>query len=77
MDINKLLSVINSGRVFIQTHDYPDPDAITSAFGLQYFLKKFGVETSICFMGYAERASVNNVIKDFSIPVMTVPFPVG
>ena len=71
MDINKLLSVINNGHVFIQTHDYPDPDAITSAFGLQYLLKQFGVETSICFMGSAERASFNNLVKEFAIPLLT------
>ena len=71
MDINKLLSIINTGRILIQTHDYPDPDAITSAFGLQYLLKHFGVETSICFKGFAERASVNNLVKEFSIPLLT------
>ncbi|MBQ7585531.1 MAG: DHH family phosphoesterase [Desulfovibrionaceae bacterium] len=67
---NDLLSIVKDGRIFIQPHDYPDPDAIASAFGLHYFLQHFGIETGICFVGDAERVVVNNAIKEFNIPIM-------
>ena len=71
MDIQKLLDILKGDHVYIQTHDYPDPDAIASAYGLQNFLARFGIVSSICFMGASERASVNNALKEFNIQVAT------
>lgn len=49
--LDELLVQINGERVYIQTHNFPDPDAIASAFGLQELLKYRGVETKICYKG--------------------------
>ena len=38
--IKKLIKTLkNKKRIFIQTHNYPDHDAVASAFALQYLLK--------------------------------------
>ena len=42
MEPMKLVELLKGNVVYIQTHNFPDPDAIASAFGLQYFLKQHG-----------------------------------
>lgn len=37
--LDELVTQINREHVYIQTHNFPDPDAIASAFGLQELLK--------------------------------------
>ena len=39
MDPLQLVELLRGHRTYIQTHNFPDPDAIASAFGLQHFLK--------------------------------------
>ena len=34
--LDNLLNVITKDKVYIQMHNYPDPDAIASAFGLKH-----------------------------------------
>jgi hypothetical protein len=51
MEPLKLVELLKNHRVFIQTHNFPDPDAIASGFGLQYFLREHGVESTICYDG--------------------------
>lgn len=62
MDWNKLVSLLCGHRVFIQTHNFPDPDAIASAYGLQVFLKAHGVEATICHTGKIERYSTQQML---------------
>ena len=40
--LDELVTQINREHVYIQTHNFPDPDAIASAFGLQELLKLRG-----------------------------------
>ena len=37
--LQSLIDLCKGRRVYIQTHNFPDPDAIASAFGLQRFLE--------------------------------------
>lgn len=60
--IDELLNLIKDHRVFIQTHNFPDPDAIASAFALQYFLKQYGVSSCICHHGNIERTSTEAMV---------------
>lgn len=34
-----LIVLLKGHKTYIQTHNFPDPDAIASAYGLQYFLQ--------------------------------------
>ena len=49
--LDGLVSLIRGKKVVIQTHNFPDPDAIATAFGLQYLLKIKGIESDIVYFG--------------------------
>lgn len=47
----QLVELLKGHKNYIQTHNYPDPDAVASAFGLQNFLRQHGVDAQICYDG--------------------------
>ena len=57
MDPLQLVELLRGHRTYIQTHNFPDPDAIASAFGLQHFLNYHGIKADICYDGKIERLS--------------------
>lgn len=65
--LSELVTLLKGHRVFIQTHNFPDPDAIASAFGLQVLLEKFGIKTTICHHGMVERTTTMNMVTEFGI----------
>lgn len=66
-----LIEILKNHKTYIQTHNYPDPDAIASAFGLQYFLKQHGIDTCICYDGKVEKLSTKKMFDVFGIEVLT------
>ena len=54
--LDQLISKIKQKHVYIQMHNFPDPDAIASAFGLQELLKYRRIPATICYKGKIERA---------------------
>ena len=48
MDWRRLVNLLKNHMVYLQTHNFPDPDALAAAFGMQVFLKANGVETTNC-----------------------------
>jgi nanoRNase/pAp phosphatase (c-di-AMP/oligoRNAs hydrolase) len=66
----ELLSVIGSRRpLFIQTHDFPDHDAVASAFGLQALLSRSGMASRIVYAGDLQRDSLRRMIRELGIVV--------
>ena len=63
----ELVELLKGHRVFIQTHNFPDPDAIASGFGLQYFLGVHGVESDICYDGKIDKLSTKKMFEVFGI----------
>lgn len=57
MDAQKLLEICKGKRVWIQTHNFPDPDAIASAFALQELLGHFGIQARLCHDGEIDKLS--------------------
>jgi len=55
--------------VYIQTHSYPDHDAIASAFGLQELLAQCGVAAHIVYEGEIQRESLHRMISELRIEV--------
>ncbi len=51
----------------MQTHDFPDHDAIASAFGLQGVLAGAGVPSRIVYAGDLQRDSLRRMIRDLGI----------
>jgi nanoRNase/pAp phosphatase (c-di-AMP/oligoRNAs hydrolase) len=68
--VNDLLAVIGRRRpVFVQTHDFPDHDAVASAFGMQGVLASAGIPSRIVYAGDVQRDSLRRMIKDLGIVV--------
>lgn len=68
--INSLIKLLKEGRrVFIQTHNFPDPDAISSAFGLQQFLLKYDIDATICYVGSVDRFNTRKMMDTFGIEI--------
>lgn len=57
MKPDKLIELCTKKTVWIQTHNFPDPDAISSAFGLQKLLENFGIASRICHEGQIDKLS--------------------
>lgn len=71
-DLKKLIEILSDGNIFIQTHNYPDPDAIASAFGLQKLLEHYGINSTICYDGTAEKLSAQVMLSNFGIEMISV-----
>ncbi len=61
--LQKLISKLGTEHVYIQTHNFPDPDAISSAFGLQYLLKVNGIQSTICYKGKIDRCNTRKMME--------------
>ena len=61
---------IKGDMVYIQTHNFPDPDAIASAFGLSKLLKHYDIKSSICYKGKIERFSTNGFVNKLGIELI-------
>jgi nanoRNase/pAp phosphatase (c-di-AMP/oligoRNAs hydrolase) len=59
--------------VYVQTHDFPDHDAIASAFGIQKLLSLRGIPTRIVYCGDIQRDSLRRMIRDCAIEVFSAP----
>lgn len=55
--LDRLMAVITKPKVYIQTHNYPDQDALASAYGLQELLRHKGIESTICYQGEIDKAN--------------------
>lgn len=71
-DLRKLIKLLSGGNVYIQTHNYPDPDAIASAFGLQKLLEYFGIHSVICYDGTAEKLTAQAMLNNFNIEMVSI-----
>lgn len=61
--LDELAAALECSHVYIQTHDFPDPDAIASAFGLQVLLKTRGINSTICYKGFIDRYSTAKMVE--------------
>ena len=65
--IEKLMN--EEGRIFIQTHNFPDPDAVAAAFGLKELLDAKGIHTEIIYDGELQRHALIQMIAHLNIPI--------
>ena len=69
--VKKLIKILkNKNRIFIQTHNYPDHDAVASAFALQYLLRNFKIETKIIYHGDILRDSLQKMKEKLKIDIL-------
>ncbi len=68
--VNQLRKILkNEGFVYIQTHNFPDPDAIACAFGLQFVLKQFNIRSKIIYSGYIIDKTMNDMVRMLKIKI--------
>ncbi|NLZ81456.1 MAG: DHH family phosphoesterase [Clostridiales bacterium] len=67
-----LLQTIKSEHVFIQTHNFPDPDAVSSAFGLQKLLELNKISATICYKGDINRSLAARMIDVLNIELFNI-----
>jgi nanoRNase/pAp phosphatase (c-di-AMP/oligoRNAs hydrolase) len=72
MDWRKLVNLLKGHVVYLQTHNFPDPDALGAAFGMQVFLKANGVPATICYAGNIEKNSTKKMITEFGIEPVNI-----
>jgi len=56
--------------LILQTHDYPDPDAIAAAYGLASLISALGSRAVICYTGSITRAITQEMIGVLGIPIL-------
>ena len=67
--IEELITVITKEHVYIQMHNYPDQDALASAFGLQTLLAKKGKQSTICYNGQIDKYNTLKMIELLDIHI--------
>lgn len=71
MDVQALIDLCKGKKVWIQTHNYPDPDAIGSAFGLQEFLRHFGIVALLCHDGEIDKLSSSKMLTMLDVDMLS------
>lgn len=72
MDAQKLINILKGHKVYLQTHDFPDPDALASAYGMQVYLANFGIDTEIVYKGEVEKISTRRMFEEFGITAKNI-----
>lgn len=70
IDIDEMIDNIKQKHVYIQTHNFPDPDAIASAYGLQHLLAGKGIKSTIVYKGKVDHGSSNAMVQKLNIPII-------
>ena len=70
-DVRQLIAFCSHKRVYIQTHNFPDPDAIGSAYGLQRLLQRYSIPTKICYDGEIDRVSTEKMLEQLNIEMFS------
>lgn len=65
--LDQIIDAIKEKHVYIQTHDFPDPDAIASAYGMQVLLESRGIHSTICYKGRIDRYSTSKMVQFLGI----------
>lgn len=68
-DFEKLAGLCRGRHVYIQTHNFPDPDAIASAFGLQRLLALYSIPSTLCYDGQIDKLSASRMLDMFQIQI--------
>jgi nanoRNase/pAp phosphatase (c-di-AMP/oligoRNAs hydrolase) len=68
--VQELISVLDRDRpIVIQAHDFPDHDAVASAFALSKLLESNGLDSILCYGGQLQSASLDEAIRNLEIPI--------
>lgn len=71
MAVNDLITLLKGRKIYIQTHNSPDPDAIASAYGLQQLLKFNNIDSTICCYGNIDKLNAKRMLATFEIEILS------
>lgn len=66
-DFMNLVELCKGHNIYIQTHNFPDPDAIASAYGLRELLLTYGISSELCYDGRIDKLSASKMLDVFHI----------
>lgn len=66
-DFEQLAELCRGKHIYIQTHNFPDPDAIASAYGLQRLLALYEIPSVLCYDGKIDKLSASKMLDAFRI----------
>ena len=67
--VTEFFSLLKKRRIYIQTHDIPDPDALASAEAFRLIAKGFGIRAKIVSNGLPHRRENTTLIKECKIAI--------
>ena len=67
---SQLADLCRGHTVYIQTHNFPDPDAIASAYGLQKLLAAHQIPATLCYEGQIDKLSASKMLEAFDIDLI-------
>lgn len=62
-NLDKLVTIMKKEHVYIQTHNYPDQDALASSFGLQVLLANKKIKSTICYSGQIDKYNTQKMVE--------------
>ena len=78
-DYRSLLELCQGRALYVQAHNFPDPDALASGHGLCRFLAAHGHTPTLCYDGLLDKRAGKRMVELFSIdavPLAQLP-PLG
>ena len=70
--LDELINILNGESVYIQTHNYPDQDALASAYGLKCLLEARGIKSTICYKGQIDKLNTVAMMEDLAIDTVRI-----
>ena len=74
----RLAALLDKDRpVLVQTHDYPDIDAVASAWGLAGLLGRRGFAAECSYRGKIRARSLSRLVAELGLPLLEEPTPLA
>lgn len=70
--LDELAAILTKDMIYIQMHNYPDQDALSSAMGLQFLLETKGVHSTICYKGRIDKYNTLKMIDVLNIKAYSI-----
>ena len=71
-EFSDLVNLLKGHTVYVQMHDFPDPDAIASACGLQALLKWKGIDSTIVYFGLIDKINTKTIVNMLDIRLYSI-----
>lgn len=69
-NVMDLINLCRDHKVYLQTHNIPDPDAIGAAYGLKMLLDHFDIDSTICYDGSIDKLSSSKMLDILNIEML-------